>query len=120
MKTETEIKKDLPIPADPFLEAWKEAVTVIGPKFFGPGTLQTATNKNHLRPDYKEINRVIRVFSGGERRFVVGAISFYNSTWAVELAKSVGEGPTLCDVTCHLNRDWVAILFRLAIHYRGW
>ncbi len=105
---------------DPFLDAWKAVVLIIGPELFGPGDPLTAISKNELRPLKDVVDNAFGTMSHGERRFLCAALSFYNSRWADQLAERAGNGRTICDLLCDLDGDWQGIIFRLVRTYRGW
>jgi len=105
-----------------FLEAWKDAIALIGESYFTitAPSVQTATDKYQLVPDFAAITESLGVVSGGERRFLIALYQFYNDYDIVEYCKQHEiERPTMSDLAL-LDDDHLAILTRLLHSYTGW
>lgn len=61
-----------------FLEAWKHGVDYLGPHLFGPGSPETARNKNDLQPLNDAVDAGFEQESEGEEQFLAAMASFYD------------------------------------------
>jgi hypothetical protein len=76
-----------------FFEAWKQAVMLAGPVYFGDGTREAIENaKDHwaLAPNGAVILDAFGVLSSGERTFLAALYSFYNTHDSVLLCEKAG------------------------------
>ncbi|CAN7803969.1 hypothetical protein [Paraburkholderia hospita] len=76
-----------------FFEAWKQAVMLVGPVYFGDGTseaVEKAKDKWALAPNGAVILDAFGVLSSGERKFLAALYTFYNSNDSVFLWEKAG------------------------------
>lgn len=103
-----------------FLAAWKRGVEFLGPGLFGPKTVETALDKDDLRPLREPVNAVFRQESGGEEQFLAAMVSFYDPVWGEQLAARIGCPRSICGLTYNLDHACTAILCELLLNYEGW
>ncbi|MES1934313.1 hypothetical protein T35B1_16991 [Salinisphaera shabanensis T35B1] len=107
---------------DIFLDTWKVAVRTAGPSFFevASDAIETATDKDQLRPDITAIRENAGVVSGGERRFLFALVSFYNRDVAAELSKVYDESGNVGELASQMDRDRLHLIADLMLSYGGW
>lgn len=112
---------DYRIRSQPFLEAWKRGIALIGPRFFEVDAVSfgSATDKNDLKPDWNYIEECLGVLSRGEAAFLAGMCSFYNAEWGQKLLTEVGF-PNICDLASKLDREHAEVVAELFLTYSGW
>lgn len=103
-----------------FLAAWKQGVAFLGPELFGPGTIETAHDKDDLRPLREPVEAVFACESGGEEQFLAAMVSFYDPAWGEELAARIDCLKSVCGLTYNLDRECTRILCELLLNYEGW
>lgn len=110
-----------------FLEAWKQGVTKAGPRFFKtkegytPATVEAATDKWQLIPNWEYVNENIGVLSTGEKVFLATLCSFYNGDWGHQLIEEHGQGyVSVGDIANRLELDESHIITQLMLNHTGW
>jgi len=103
-----------------FLAAWKRGVAYLGPELFGPGDLETASDKDQLRPLPEVVTTMFSKESGGEEQFLAAMVSFYDPAWGEELTASIDCHRSLCGLTYNLDHEATEILCELLLNYEGW
>lgn len=105
-----------------FLDTWKVAVRLAGPQFFSitAESIDTANDKQQLRPDVEAIKQDAGVLSGGERRFLFALVSFFNHEIADELWGAYGETGNPGELAQQLDRHRAQIITDLMLSYGGW
>lgn len=103
-----------------FLQAWKRGVEFLGPHLFGPGRLETARDKDELRPLREQVEAEFAGESGGEEQFLAAMVSFYDPAWGEELAARIECYKCLCGLTFNLDHEEMEILCELLRNYQGW
>ncbi|ONH50913.1 hypothetical protein SAMN04490182_2005 [Pseudomonas cedrina] len=106
---------------EPFFEAWKQAVLLAGPGYFGikcRRDLDMALSKWDLCPDIPLIETAIGAMSHGEQIFIAALVSFYNDQIGGELLQRAGVSG-MADFGI-LDSQRRSLLARLLIHYSGW
>ncbi|MEQ8832246.1 MAG: hypothetical protein RLW87_20730 [Alphaproteobacteria bacterium] len=102
-----------------FLEAWKEGVKLVGPHLFGvtPEEVDTATDRDALRPDREAFLRRLGTASDGEVWFLLQMYGYYNSVAAADLQPYHVFHPESV-----ANRDlrYREIVARFMLNYTGW
>ncbi len=103
-----------------FFEAWKEAVALAGPWYFGPKTLETAKDRNDLRRNVARIDNALGAMGGGEAEFIAAVVSFYNPTAGAKLSRRLGTELSMCGLMQGV--DWAGgeILGKLVSTYHPW
>jgi hypothetical protein len=104
-----------------FLDAWKQGIALIGPRFFeaDAALFKSETSKDDLRPDWDYIEACIGALSRGEAAFLAGMCSFYNAEWGQKLLVEAGY-PNICDIAAKLDREQAAVIAELFMTYSGW
>lgn len=104
-----------------FLAAWKRGVLLAGPRYFNATaeSVQAATHKNQLRPDFALIDSAIGGISRGEGAFLAAMYSFFNSEDGQVLLKAAGF-PNICDLAAKLDKDQAEVIAELFVSYHGW
>lgn len=103
-----------------FLRAWKHGVDFLGPRFFGPGSPETARAKEELQPLKEMINASFAEESEGEEQFMAAMVSFFDPAWGEELASRIECHKSLCGLTFDLDHECTEIVCELLINYEGW
>ncbi len=103
-----------------FLLAWKRGVVFLGPELFGPGSPDTAHDKDELRPLPHAVEAVFAEESGGEEQFLAAMVSFYDPVWGEELAVRIDCLKSVCGLTYNLDHECIGILCDLLLNYEGW
>ena len=103
-----------------FLNAWKRGVLFLGPELFGPGSVDTARDKDDLRPLQAPVDAVFSEESGGEEQFLAAMVSFYDPAWGEELAERIDCLKSVCGLTFNLDHECTEILCELLLNYEGW
>lgn len=103
-----------------FLEAWKHGVEYLGPKFFGPGSPETAKSKDELRPLQEIIEAEFAEESEGEEEFLAAMVSFYDPAWGEELAARIECHKSLSGLTLDLDHECTEVICELLLNYEGW
>ncbi|MEJ2199488.1 MAG: hypothetical protein P8X63_00510 [Desulfuromonadaceae bacterium] len=103
-----------------FLAAWKRGVEFLGADLFGPGTVESARDKNDLCPLRGPIEMVFKKESSGEEQFLAALVSFYDPLWGAQLAKGIGCPRSVCGLTYNLDHQCTQILCELLLNYEGW
>jgi len=103
-----------------FLEAWKHGVEYLGPKFFGPGSPETATSKKELRPLQEVIEAKFAEESEGEEEFLAAMVSFFDPAWGEELAARIECHKSLSGLTLDLDHECTEIICQLLLNHEGW
>lgn len=105
-----------------FLEAWQDAVRLVGTDLFNINTesVEAATDKNQLTPNFEAVTRALGVMSGGERRFLIALYQFYNDRDILEYCREQEiTTPSMSDLAI-LDDEHLSILTRLLHSYTGW
>lgn len=111
---------DTPAPRH-FFQAWKQAVLLAGPGYFGDGNRASAIearDKWALCPNVPLIQSAIGAMSHGEQVFIAALVSFYNDQTGGRLLRRVGVNG-LADFGL-LDSQRRTLLAHLLIHYSGW
>ena len=103
-----------------FLAAWKLGIAFLGPGLFGPGTIDSARDKNELCPLQEAVTAVFDKESGGEEQFLAAMVSFYDPAWGEELAARIVCLKSVCGLTFNLDHECTGILCELLLNYEGW
>ena len=103
-----------------FLQAWIRGVVFLGPDFFGPGTPETAREKEDLQPRKAVVDAVFEDESEGEEQFLAAMVSFYDPAWGEELANRIECHKSLCGLTFDLDHECTDIVCELLLNYEGW
>lgn len=111
-----------------FLIAWKRAVSMVGPEFFtvdpgydAPATVEDATDRWQLIPEWDVVEHGIGRLSTSEKIFLAAICSFYNGDWGKELLDKHGDGcESIGAVANRLDREQVAVITALMTHHIGW
>ena len=103
-----------------FLEAWKHGVEYLGPKFFGPGTPETARSKDELKPLQDIVDAEFAEESEGEEEFLAAMVSFYDPAWGEELAARIECHKSLSGLTLDLDHKCTEIICELLLNHEGW
>lgn len=110
------------MPEQRFFEAWRQAVSIAGVRFFGDGTqkgFESAQGKNALCPRVSDIEGALEGMSPGEQIFICSMYQFYNPSTGRKLAQSVDLKCDLGDLT-RLDAERRAVMAALIISYVGW
>lgn len=103
-----------------FLTVWKKAIKLIGEDFFIiKSSVEEATDKWDLKPDYDAIKRNLFAKSTGQSLFLVALLSFYNREDGQDLLIQLGY-PNFVDIFSRLEKEHVEILMALINYYQGW
>ena len=103
-----------------FLEAWKHGVEYLGPKFFGPGSPETARTKDELKPLPDVVDAEFAEESEGEEEFLAAMVSFYDPAWGEELAARIECHKSLSGLTLDLDHECTEIICELLLNHEGW
>jgi len=103
-----------------FLEAWKHGVEYLGPKFFGPGSPETARSKEELKPLPDVVDAEFAEESEGEEEFLAAMVSFYDPAWGEELAARIECHKSLSGLTLDLDHECTEIICELLLNHEGW
>ncbi len=109
-----------------FLAAWIVGVSIIGEEWFTqgksavkPASLDQATDKWQLIPNWDLVSERISVLSSGEAALLAVMCSFYNSEWGGELMRNMGiQG--MADISGTLDLRERKVLSELLLNYTGW
>ena len=107
---------------DKFLAAWIDGVQLAGKHFFKvrSDTVESATDKDDLRPDLEAITSSLGVISPGERVFVLSMYQFFSDSTVRNLCVEYEfEFPTLADIA-NLDVSHRTVISRLIESYYGW
>ena len=103
-----------------FLEAWKHGVEYLGPKFFGPGSPETARSKDELKPLPDVVDAEFAEESEGGEEFLAAMVSFYDPAWGEELAARIECHKSLSGLTLDLDHECTEIICELLLNHEGW
>ncbi len=103
-----------------FLAAWKRGVDFLGPQLFGPGTVESARNKEELCPLKDAVEAVFDRESEGEEQFLAAMVSFFDPAWGEELSARIECHKSLCGLTYDLDHQCTEIVAELLLNYQGW
>lgn len=105
-----------------FLGAWKRAVLLAGPHLFGVerADVDTAQDKNELRPDWPLIESAVGPMSRGERVFLIAICGFFNAEWSQEMATANDERVLVPDLASRLDNERRQVVADLLTSYQGW
>jgi hypothetical protein len=103
-----------------FLEAWKHGVEYLGPKFFGPGSPESARSKDELKPLPSVVDAEFAEESEGEEEFLAAMVSFYDPAWGEELAARIECHKSLSGLTLDLDHECTEIICELLLNHEGW
>jgi hypothetical protein len=103
-----------------FLEAWKHGVEYLGPKFFGPGSPETARSKDELKPLPDVVDADFAEESEGGEEFLAAMVSFYDPAWGEELAARIECHKSLSGLTLDLDHECTEIICELLLNHEGW
>jgi hypothetical protein len=103
-----------------FLEAWKHGVDYLGTHLFGPGSPETAMNKDELRPLSAAVDAEFEQESEGEEQFLAAMVSFYDPAWGEELAGRIECHKSISGLTFDLDHECTEIVCELLINCEGW
>lgn len=115
------IEQNMPRPEE-FLEAWKDGVSLAGSNYFKirSDSVESATDKDELRPDLEVITSCLGAISPGERVFLLSMYQFFSDSTVRDLCVEFGfEFPTLADIA-NLDFSHRTIISRLIDSYCGW
>ena len=104
-----------------FLAAWRQAVKLAGPQWFGDGADTDADSADiwGLAPRVLDIEERLGMLSHGEGVFLATLVGFYNSWTGGDMWKLV-EVRALADVAAILDGPRRAAIAALLISYAGW
>ena len=104
-----------------FLEVWKQGVALAGQDCFkvSAPSVEDATDKRQLEPDWDFIEETLMVRSRGEAAFLAAMCSFYNPEWGQSLLVRAGY-PNLCDLAAKLDAPRAKVIAALFVSYPGW
>lgn len=104
-----------------FLDTWKRGVQLVGQGSFKlkAPTVESATHKSQLEPDWDLIESTLTARSRGEAAFLAAMCSFYNAEWGQSLLVRAGY-PNLCDLAAKLDEPHTGIIAELFVNYPGW
>ena len=102
------------------LAAWKQGVTYLGAELFGPGTPETARDKDQLRPLPDAVEVVFSRESLGEEQFLAAMVSFFDPAWGEELTGRIDDYKCVAGLTYNLDHECIEILCELLRNYEGW
>lgn len=105
-----------------FLAAWKAAVKIAGVQYFNVLSVgvDSATNRNQLRPNWEMIRETLDALSSGEATFLIALYQFYCASDIQTLCGEAGiPMPTLNEMAC-LDHDQINVICRLMQSYYGW
>lgn len=104
-----------------FLAAWKRGIALAGEQYFRvtAPSLEGATDKNQLQPDWDRIKDAIGLVSGGQGAFLAALYSFYNGEDGQRLLVAAGY-PTLADLAAKLDPEHADVIAALFVNYQGW
>ena len=105
-----------------FLNAWKHAIAVSQtPGLFccSARNIDTATNKDQLRPKVKDIRRKLAEYPKSRGAFLATLVSFYNPEEGASIARKLGvEG--VGGLAINLNDEQRHAIAELFITHKGW
>ena len=104
-----------------FLEAWKEAVQQLGPELFTvkSQTVDSATDRNDLRPDPEAIEHFIKS-TPGDHFFLFAVVSFFSYSMIEDIfAEADRWMPKMPDYK-YLTDKQRNILFTLIENHEAW
>ena len=110
-----------PIPGE-FLAAWKDGVRLAGEHLFRvrSDSVESAADKDDLRPDLDVITASLGGISPGERVFILSMYQFFSDSTVRDLCVELGyDFPTLADIA-NLDISHRTVLTRLIDSYSGW
>lgn len=109
-----------------FLAAWKKAVALAGEHLFthhrdypAPQSVDQATDKWQLIPNYDVINKYLKMASTGEALFIAVLYSFYNGDDGAEMYQDLGYRG-LGDIAYRLEYEQLKIVTELMRYHTGW
>lgn len=105
-----------------FLAAWKAAINVTGKLLYNvrSPSVEAATDKNDLRPDFDAIEQFIRT-TPGDHQFLIAVVQFFSYKGIEDICTELEiPMPNLTDLAWSLNADQKQILCRLINYYCGW
>jgi len=102
-----------------FLDYWKQAVLLAGPKFFNitPQAVTKTNDINKLLPNYDKISVSVNIISPRDLQFLIAVCSFHNDQKTINLFGHVHSFDDLFKV---LDARRVAVLIGLTLTFRGW
>ncbi len=103
-----------------FFAAWKHGVEFLGTELFGPGSPETATTKEELKPLRGIVEASFEEESEGEEQFLAAMVSFYDPAWGEELAERIECHKSLSGLTLDLDHECTEIVCELLRNYEGW
>lgn len=109
-----------------FLVAWKKAVNLAGGRLFthhrdysAPTSVDQATDKWQLIPNYEVIKDYLKAASTGEALFIAVLYSFYNGDDGWEMYQDLGYRG-LGDIAYRLEYEQLQIVTELMRYHTGW
>lgn len=109
-----------------FLVTWKKAVALAGEHLFthhrnysAPSSVDQATDKWQLIPNYEVINNYLKTASTGEALFIAVLYSFYNGDDGAAMYQELGYRG-LGDIAHRLEYEQLQIVTELMRHHTGW
>ena len=103
-----------------FLAAWKRGVKLAGEEYFNVvGSVEGATDKEQLRPNYKMIEHSLFKISSGQATFLAALYSFFNGEEGQLFLEQLGK-PNISDLAAYLDRERAEIISELFLTYSGW
>lgn len=105
-----------------FLNAWKDAVLMVGAGYFSvtTDTVGQATHKEQLAPNLPHIFEVVGALSHYERVFMLSLCQFYCDSDVRDYCDEKGlTMPTLTDIA-DLDHKRLTVITRLMENYTGW
>jgi len=109
-----------------FLDAWKEAVKMAGPRLFTaepgyikPDSIDDAEDKWQLIPDINAIREYCNTCSVSEGVFIGTLVSFYNTDIGNEILERFGWS-AVGGVANRLELDQLEVITKLMLNHTGW
>lgn len=104
-----------------FLEAWRDAVILIGPALFKLDcSIETITNRENMRPDFDAFLSAINVLSSGQQVFAIAVYQFFSDSDALKLCEQCDRQPVSVADIAMLDDKHRHIIIRLIESYTGW
>lgn len=106
---------------DKFFRAWKDGISLLdqwGEVLFR-GDIESATDREELRPNWDSIDKSFDVLSTGEQIFVGAMYSFFNPSDGQDLLKRAGH-ENFVDGISRLGYDHRSVIARLTTSHYGW
>lgn len=104
-----------------FLEAWKQGINKVGAEFFDikADTVDTATDKLQLQPNFKFIKEAIGGYSHGKQVLLGLMYSFYNPEDGQKILEQSNTA-NFVDALNVLDDEGRKIISQLWLNHSGW